>query len=116
MEAGTGTMREVRRPPEVDEGDGEAAVRKAAATTRPEKELSGAEQRDALAWFMSEEDESEVPVKVIQLNVGIKEPRWIDWSITAVPRGRIKQIRKEAQEGGRGARRAGIAQEDDMKV
>lgn len=90
------------------------AVAKAAEARDP-RELTPTDVADATAWFM-EEDSEEVASKTFELNVGVKSERWIRWTVQAIDRDRIRQIRKMSQP--RAARRggAGIGSEDEMLV
>ena len=72
------------------------AVSKAAAGGK----LSAEESSKALAWFL-EEDQGQVNTLTFRLNVGIGErDRWIDWTVQALDRDVISQIRKRSERRG----------------
>jgi hypothetical protein len=101
----------------VEPGPSQAAVGKAAAG----RDLNPQEQQDATAWFLADDHSEEPASRDIELNVGsgndpaTGKPRetWISWTVMAIDRDRIRQIRKQSQD----RVRAGAAAEmDEMKA
>lgn len=75
--------------------NGDEAVAKAAAGGK----LTAEESSKALAWFL-EEDQGQVNTITFRLNVGIGKDRWIDWTVQALDRDVISQIRKRSERRG----------------
>ena len=90
--------------------DDDADVIAAAAS---KKKLSANETEDALAWFLSDEDQDFT--QEISLNVGSHtEPKWITWEIRPVDLDTLRRIRRQAQAAvSRSNRRAGQVGEID---
>lgn len=77
------------------------------------KKLSQTETEDALAWFLSDEDQDFT--QEISLNVGSHtDPKWITWEIRPVDLDTLRRIRRQAQAAvSRSNRRAGQVGEID---
>jgi Phage XkdN-like tail assembly chaperone protein, TAC len=71
---------------------GSEAVSKVAAGSKPSAE----EASRALSWFL-EDDQGQVNTLTFRLNVGISEDRWIRWTVQALDRDVISQIRKRSE-------------------
>lgn len=74
------------------------------------RRLSGADQQNALDWLLADDDdEAGEIVKTLTINVGTPDnPIKIDWTIRAIERAEMRQIRSRAQsqqQGVRGRRR-----------
>jgi len=61
--------------------------------------LSASEASKALAWFL-EEDQGKVNTLTFRLNVGMGVDRWINWTVQALDRDVISQIRKRSERRG----------------
>lgn len=82
-----------------------AAAAKHAETSK--ETLTDGEQVDALEWFLSSVDATEL-THTIQINVGSPtRKKWIDWTVKPVDMDRLKQIRKASQPTSRRARAMG---------
>jgi hypothetical protein len=64
------------------------AVKSVAEGSKDEWDL-----KDATAWFMSEQDAGVKATKVIEVDVGAAEERFVRWRVEAISRDRIRQIR-----------------------
>jgi hypothetical protein len=98
-------------PSEPPETPRHNAMLRAAKADEP-GDLSAEQVQDATDWFLAD-DEEEVPVNVIEINVGVAKPKWVRWTVRAIDRDRIRQLREQATN--RAGRRSGGAP-DDMRV
>lgn len=89
---------EVTSPPSETTPQHDAVI-KAAKATDAKKDLTNAERADATNWFLAGSPEG--PAKVhFQLNVGVdsRNPHWINWTVQAMDRDRITEIRSSASD------------------
>lgn len=71
------------------------------------------EKADALAWFLTPEDDRDL-THTIDINVGgPHSPMWIPWTIRPIDGDRLKQIRRRATKKLPGRRGNGVEEYDD---
>lgn len=70
--------------------------------------LDDKNQGAALEWFLS--SEADDPTKAIQVDVGVGEERWIDWTIRPIDLDALRRIRRLATVGPRGRQEVDDAQ------
>lgn len=76
-----------------------------------DQEVTDEERVDALEWLLADEGDPEYDsglTKPLELNVGTDtDPRWIEWTVQAVPEAEIKSIRRMTSGANRQQRRSG---------
>lgn len=87
------------------------AVREVVEAKNP-KDLDPEVVQDATDWFLAD-DEEEVAEHSFEINVGVNKPRWVRWTVRAIDRDRIRDLRNSTMN--RQARRSG-READDMRV
>lgn len=97
--------------PETPKND---AMREVAKVAEKDVDILSAETvADATDWFLAEDPEEEV-IATFEINVGVAKEKWVRWTVKAIDRDRIRDLRKSAS-GNRAARRAG-GEPDEMEV
>lgn len=74
--------------------EGQAAVRRVKhGSTTPE------DLHDAMEWFLSSEDSNVRATKSFEVNVSADptQPKFVRWTVQAIPRERIRQIRRQSR-------------------
>jgi hypothetical protein len=81
----------------VEKGPQRQAVEQAARSEASAKEMTSQERADATAWFLEGSPEQHARVH-FQLNVSedSRKPRWINWTVQALERDRVAEIRTQA--------------------
>lgn len=90
------------------------AMRRAAAHDPKDKgpELDNETIMSATDWFLSDEDDEDI-TRTFELNVGVGKDKWVRWTVRALDRDRIRDLRKLGMS--RATRRSG-GEADDMRV
>lgn len=87
------------RPVAEKKGPKREAVEKAAESEQAAENMTPAERADATAWFLEDPPEQVAQI-TFEMNVSpdSKKKRWIPWTVRALSRERIKEIREQAGE------------------
>jgi hypothetical protein len=91
-----------------------AAAEDSGKQVKPDDRLTPEERADALAWFLSDTDDTDL-THTFEINVGgLENKHWVKWTIKPVDMDRLRRIRKQSQPAGnRQQRRNGQTGEFD---
>jgi hypothetical protein len=117
----TGTRHPAAEAPESQPGsepgegrEGSDLIDAAARAANGKDKLNDEEQVDALEWFLSDTDATEL-THTFQVNVGTQLKKvWIDWTIKPVDMDRLRAIRRRSAQGGSRRQRAQGEQFDEV--
>jgi hypothetical protein len=104
-------LEEDDRPP----AEGLDAVEAAANAALGHGKLKPEEQVEALEWFLSPTDDTDLS-HTFEINVGSPtQPKWTKWTIKPVDMEKLRKIRRQSQQtGNRRERRSGSGEFDEM--
>lgn len=92
---------------------GRSAV-EAAAQSKDGEGLSTEQHVDAVEWFLSDDPEEMVAHRKLNINVSTDPDKvvYVEWTVQALSRERINQIREDARKSATGRRRARMMNDD----
>lgn len=86
------------------------------AEPKSKEKLSAEESVDALEWFLSDTDATDL-LHTFEINVGsIAQKRWIAWTVKPVDMDKLRRIRRNSQQNSRRARLSGNNDFDEVQA
>lgn len=95
MEAATAQQEQQQgREAEASKDPNHEAVKRVAANARHPEKNDPQDVKDATAWFLSNEDTGGISTKSFDLNVGLDRDHFVTWTVQAIEREKIREIRR----------------------